>query len=62
MKKRGRPAGSKNKKVFQYNHSARHHANIFISTFGIDIAEQLVAKILEIIRANKARLNEKYPT
>lgn len=62
MKKRGRPKGSKNKKVFQNSPTAECIAKQLIATFTIIGAELIAQRILEIIRANKVRLNEKYPT
>lgn len=59
-KKRGRPKGSKNKKVFQCDSMAQKFANAFMAECHIDAAEQLAVKILEKIRASKARLDEKY--
>ncbi len=60
MGTRGRPKGSKNKKAFQNGTTAERHAKQLIATFGIDGAESVAQKTLEIIRANKARLDEKY--
>lgn len=59
-RKRGRPKGSKNKTVFQNSTTAERHAKQLIATFSIDGAESVAQKTVEIIRANKARLNEKY--
>lgn len=60
-RKRGRPKGSKNKKGFFTDNIAKSYADLWIVSYHIDFAEALAVKILEKIRANKARLNEKYP-
>ena len=62
MKKRGRPTGSKNKKVFQCDGIAKHFADCFIGAYHINSAEALVVKILEKIRSNKKLLQDKYGT
>ncbi len=59
--KRGRPKGSKNKKTFENSYTAKKLAANLIAAFGIDGAKSVAQKILEIIRASKANLNEKYP-
>ena len=61
MGKRGRPAGSKNKKVFQCDTLAQKFAETFIASYHIESAEQLATKILEKIRANRKRLTDTSP-
>ena len=61
--KRGRPKGSKNKaqKIpYNLNEKAKKFSELFIGSEGIDSAEILAVRILEKIRASKARLIEKY--
>lgn len=62
MKKRGRPKGSKNKKAFENSYTAKKLAANLIASFGIDGAEMVAERMLELIRTSKANLNEKYQT
>lgn len=59
-----RPKGSKNKKknnrAIDLDIKAKNFADLFIAQEHIDNAEVLAVKILEKIRANKERLQEKY--
>ena len=60
MEKRGRPKGSRNKKVFENSYTAKKLAATLIATYGIEQAEWVAQRILEIIRANKKLLDDKY--
>lgn len=64
MNRKGRKKGSKNKPKsiipIDLNQKARHYADLFICCEHIDGAEKLTVRILELIRANKKRLDVKY--
>ena len=60
MGTRGRPKGSKNKKAFENSYTAKKLSATLIATYGIIQAEWVAQRILEIIRANKKLLDDKY--